>query len=119
MKYLPLMEVIFLEQNSIRATMHMVTTVSCQLIITMLAKTETMVMALETSCGMLWLSIWRRVSTSLVYTDMMSPWGCWSKYLMGRLSMWVNSWMRRLRRVPWVTLTMVRALSQAARMPMT
>ena len=40
--------------------------VSCQLSMHMLAKTETMVMALDTSCGMLWLSIWRRVSTSLV-----------------------------------------------------
>ena len=119
MKYLPDCWVIFLEQNSIRATISMVTMVSCQLSRHMLKKTDTMVMTLETSCGMLWLSIWRRVSTSLVYTDMMSPWGCWSKYLMGRLSMWVNSWMRRLRRVPWVTLTMVRALSQAARMPMT
>ena len=24
--------------------------------------------------------------------------------------MWVNSWTRRLRRVPWVTLTMMRVL---------
>ena len=117
MKYLPLMEVIFLVQKSIRATMHRVTIVSCQLISTMLVRTETMVMALDVSCGMLWLSIWRRVSTSLVYTDMMSPWGCWSKYRMGRLSMWVKSLVRRLRRVPWVTLTMMRELSHAARTP--
>ena len=36
-------------------------------------------MTLDTSWGMLWLIIWRRVSTSLVYTDMMSPWGWVSK----------------------------------------
>ena len=66
MKYLPLCWVIFLVQKSIRATISMVTMVSCQLSMHMLAKTETMVMALDTSCGMLWLSIWRRVSTSLV-----------------------------------------------------
>ena len=119
MKYLPDCWVIFLEQNIISATISMVTIVSCQLSMHMLKNTETMVMALDTSCGMLWLSIWRRVSTSLVYTDMMSPWGCWSKYLMGRLSIWVNSWVRRLRRVPCVTLTMMRALSHAARMPIT
>ena len=112
------MEVIFLEQNSIRATISMVTTVSCQLIRHMLVNTDTMVMALDTSWGMLWLIIWRRVSTSLVYTDMMSPWGWESKYRMGRLSMWVKSWTRRLRRVPWVTLTMIRALSHAASTPM-
>ncbi len=34
----------------------------------MLKNTVTMVMTLETSCGMLWLIIWRRVSISLVYT---------------------------------------------------
>ena len=112
------MEVIFLEQNSIRVTISMVTTVSCQLIRHMLVNTDTMVMALDTSWGMLWLIIWRRVSTSLVYTDMMSPWGWESKYRMGRLSMWVKSWTRRLRRVPWVTLTMIRALSHAASTPM-
>ena len=54
------MEVIFLEQNSIRATISMVTTVSCQLIRHMLVNTDTMVMALDTSWGMLWLIIWRR-----------------------------------------------------------
>ena len=57
MKYLPLCWVIFLEQKSIRATISMVTMVSCQLSMHILAKTETMVMALDTSCGMLWLSI--------------------------------------------------------------
>ena len=119
MKYLEELFAICLEQNSISATMSMVTMVSCQLSMHMLKNTDTMVMTLDTSCGMLWLSIWRRVSTSLVYTDMMSPWGCWSKYLMGRLSMWVNSWVRRLRRVPCVTLTMMRAWPHAARMPMT
>ena len=49
-----------MEQNIISATISMVTTVSCQLSMHMLKNTETMVMALDTSCGMLWLSIWRR-----------------------------------------------------------
>ena len=41
--YTSLMEVIFLEQNSIRATISMVTTVSCQLIRHILMNTDTMV----------------------------------------------------------------------------
>ena len=117
MKYLEELFAICLEQNSISATMSIVTMVSCQLSIHILKNTDTMVMTLDTSCGMLWLSIWRRVSTSLVYTDMISPWGWVSKYRMGRLSMWVNSLVRRLRSVPCVTLTMMRALAHAARMP--
>ena len=40
--------------------------------------------------------------------DMMSPWAWVSKYLMGSDSMWVNSSTRRLRMVPWLTLTMIR-----------
>ena len=36
---------------------------------------------------------------------------------VGRLTMWVNSLVRRLRSVPCVTLTMMRALAHAARMP--
>ena len=66
MKYLPLWALIFLEQNSITPTMHMVRMVMGISSMTMLTKTETMVMTLETSCGMLWLIICRRVSTSLV-----------------------------------------------------
>ena len=50
--------------------------------------------------GMLWLMSWRRVSTSLVYTDMMSPWAWVSKYLMGRDSILWNRSSRRWRRVP-------------------
>ena len=53
MKYLPDCWVIFLEQNIISATISMVTIVSCQLSMHMLKNTETMVMALDTSCGML------------------------------------------------------------------
>ena len=60
------------------------------------------------SWGMLWLSSCRRVSTSLVYTDMMSPWAWVSKYLMGRDSILWNRSSRRRRRVPWLTLTMMR-----------
>ena len=40
--------------------MSMVTMVSCQLSMHILKNTDTMVMTLDTSCGMLWLSIWRR-----------------------------------------------------------
>ena len=79
MKYLPLWALILREQKSITPTMHrvrMVMGISSEI---MLTSTDTMVMTLDTSWGMLWLIIWRRVSTSLVYTDMMSPWGWVSK----------------------------------------
>lgn len=44
-----------------------------------LIKVETSVMTEFTSCGRLWLMNWRRVSTSFVYTLMISPWACVSK----------------------------------------
>ena len=47
--------------------------------------------------GMLWLMSCRRVSTSLVYTDMMSPWAWVSKYLMGRDSILWNRSSRSRR----------------------
>ena len=56
--------------------------------------------------GTLWLISWRRVSTSLVYTDMISPWAWVSKYLMGRDSMRSNNWILRRFMVPWLTVTM-------------
>ena len=58
--------------------------------------------------GMVWLMTWRRVSTSLVYTDIMSPWAWVSKYWMGRDSIWVNKSSRRLRMVPWLMFTIIR-----------
>ena len=74
----------------------------------MLTKDVTRVTEEFTSWGMLWLMSCRRVSTSLVYTDMMSPWAWVSKYRMGRDSMWVKSSTRRRLMVPWLTLTMIR-----------
>ena len=55
-------------------------------------------------CGTLWEMSCRMVSTSFVYTDMMSPWECVSKYLMGRDSILWNRSTRSLRREPCVTL---------------
>jgi hypothetical protein len=60
-----------------------------------------MVTRLEMSWGMDWDIIWRSVSTSLVYMDMMSPWEWVSKYFMGRDSMWVNMSPRKRYMVPW------------------
>ena len=76
--------------------------------IIMVMRVATMVMMELMPWGMLWLSSWRRVSTSLVYTDMMSPWGWVSKYWMGRDSILENRSLRRWRMVPWLTLTMMR-----------
>ena len=45
----------------------------------MLTSTLTTVTTLEIIWGMDWLIIWRRVSTSLVYRLMMSPWEWLSK----------------------------------------
>ena len=74
----------------------------------MVTRVATMVKLELMIWGMLWLNSWRRVSTSLVYTDMMSPWAWVSKYLMGRDSILWNRSSRRWRRVPWLTLTMMR-----------
>ena len=89
--------------SSIIPTMTRVSTVSGTLSTTMETSTLTTVIALFSSCGMLWLIIWRRVSISLVYSDMISPWALRSKYLMGSVCIWVNISSRRRFRVPWVT----------------
>ena len=57
--------------------------------------------------GTLWLISCRRVSTSLVYTDMMSPWAWVSKYLMGRDSILVNNSTLSRFIVPWLTVTII------------
>ena len=57
--------------------------------------------------GTLWLSNCRRVSTSFVYTDMMSPWAWVSKYLIGRDSILRKRSSLKWRMVPWLTLTMM------------
>jgi hypothetical protein len=69
----------------------------------MLYSTPTIVTKLLISCGMDWDIIWRRVSTSLVYMDMMSPWEWVSKYFMGRDSICVNISLRKRYIVPWET----------------
>ncbi len=51
---------------SIMATISRVTKVSGTFRISILTRTLTMVITLESSCGKLWLIIWRRVSMSLV-----------------------------------------------------
>lgn len=63
----------------------------------------TIVMTLEISCGMDWEIIWRMVSISLVYTLMISPWACVSKYLIGRRSILEKSLTRRFFSVPCET----------------
>ena len=59
-------------------------------------------------CGILWLSSCLNVSTSLVYTDMISPCACVSKYLIGRASILRNRSSLKWSIVPWLTLTMIR-----------
>ena len=81
-------------------TISRVTKVSGMSSTSMQAKTLTTVMALLMIWGMLWLIIWRRVSMSLVYMDMMSPWAWVSKYLIGRDSILPNMSFRMFRRVP-------------------
>ena len=70
--------------RSITPTMHRETRVRGRSSTAMLRKAEIREMAEFTSWGKLWLMSCRRVSVSLVYTDMMSPWGWVSKYWMGR-----------------------------------
>ena len=74
----------------------------------MVTRVAVMVMEELMTWGVLWLMSWRRVSTSLVYTDMMSPWAWVSKYLMGRASILWNRSSRSRQRVPWLMLTMMR-----------
>ena len=90
--------------TSITATISSVTSVNGISSTSIQANTLTTVMALLIICGMLWLIIWRRVSMSLVYMDMMSPWAWVSKYLMGKASIFSNMSFRMFRRVPWPML---------------
>ena len=75
-----------MEMRSISATITSVISVSGTLRMIMEVSTLTIVTTLEISCVRDWEIIWRRVSMSLVYTLMMSPWACVSKYLTGRRS---------------------------------
>ena len=73
-----------MEMNSISATITSVTSVSGTLRMIMETSTLTIVTTLVMSCVSDWDTIWRMVSMSLVYTLMMSPCACVSKYLIGR-----------------------------------
>ena len=90
--------------TSITTTMPSVRSVSGTLRIIMLTSTLTIVIALLNTCGILWLTICLIVSVSFVYTDMISPWACVSKYLIGSVSIWENRSFRRFLRTPCVTL---------------
>ena len=77
---------------------------SGQLSISMLPKVMVMVINDEKTFGRLWLIICLRVSTSLVYIDMMSPWALLSKYFIGSFSMCEKRSLRSRFIVPWLTL---------------
>ena len=83
-------------------------TVSAGLSTIMVTRVAIMLMPELITWGMVWLSSCRRVSTSLVYTDMMSPWAWVSKYLMGRASILLNRSSLSRRMVPWLTVIMIR-----------
>ena len=67
-------------------------TVSAGFKMIMVTRVAAIVMSELMICGILWLKSCRRVSTSLVYTDIISPWAWVSKYLIGSASMlWKRS----------------------------
>ena len=83
-KYFPLSPDTFFVRIIITATITKATPVSGRLMETMLITIPTIIIMLLRNCGMLWLIICLKVSTSLVYTDIISPCECVSKYLIGR-----------------------------------
>ena len=93
----------FMESVIVAATMNSVMISSGTLSITIETTMLTIMMTLEISCGMDWEIIWRMVSISLVYTLMISPWACVSKYLIGRRSILEKSLTRRFFSVPCET----------------
>ena len=117
-KNLPLCDVIFFVTQSMMPIRNSASTVSGILSKIMLTKTLTIVITLLISCGILWLIIWRSVSTSFVYMDIISPCACVSKYLIGSVSIWRNISSRRLRRLPCVTYTIILVFKYAATIPM-
>ena len=58
--------------------------------------------------GMLILISCLSVSTSFVYTDIISPWAFVSKYLIGSLSIWTNKSSLSRFSVPCPTFTIIR-----------
>ncbi len=93
------------KRTSKRSTAKMV---SCQLRISIMENTPTMVIAEEISCGMPSLIISRRVSVSLVKRLINSPWVWVSKYLMGKDCIWVNRSVRIFRIAPVEMFTISR-----------
>ena len=78
-KYPALEPATVLVMSIIRPTISRFRMVRGTLSSSMLTSTLTTVTTLEIIWGMDWLIIWRRVSTSLVYRLMMSPWEWLSK----------------------------------------
>ena len=72
-----------------------------------LTNVETSVMHELITCGILWLISCLNVSISLVYTDIISPCACVSKYLIGSDSMLVKSSNLSFFKVPCPTFTMI------------
>ena len=91
--------------TSIRATITSTRTVRGMLVLTMAMNTDTRVITVLKSWGMLWEMSIRRVSVSLVYRLMMSPWVWVSKYFMGRRCIRENRSSRMSLSIPCETFT--------------
>ena len=86
--------------NSITAAVSMEITVSAGFRMIIVISVAAIVITELMICGMLWLNSCLRVSTSLVYTDIMSPCAWVSKYLIGRDSILRNRSSLKWRMVP-------------------
>ena len=84
------------------------TSVSGRLRTSMLINVAMMVTSDLNKFGTLLPTTCRSVSTSLVYTDMTSPWEWLSKYWSGSVSIWENKSFRICSMVPCPTLIMMR-----------
>ncbi len=104
-KYLPDMPPIFPVSTSIRATITSTSTVSGMLVPTMAMNTDTRVITVLNSWGMLWEISIRRVSVSLVYRLIISPWVWVSKYFIGRCCIWEKRSSLMSFSIPWETFT--------------
>ena len=90
-----------------RKAIRTATTVSGTLRTTMLTNVATIVTSERKRLGTELPTTCRSVSTSLVYTDMMSPCEWLSKYLSGNVSMWENRSFRMRSIVPCPTWIMM------------
>ena len=100
MKYLPDAAESFDVTKSIIATIITDTIVSGISRTIILTNVDTSVISELRTCGILWLISCLNVSISFVYTDMISPCACVSKYLIGSDSMLVNISVRSFFIVP-------------------